>query len=468
VLRFVSLIFVILFLSVTFLKSNESSFLSGGETTNITNNKNSFSLEAKNLPEHLKVDFLVGDALFKRIWQDSRLTSNIARDGLGPLFNSQSCEGCHINDGRGHVPDEEYQDTDSISVVIHLGKNKGDLNARLRNIPDRNYGSQIGEFAVEGILKEADINFKYVYNAEVFDNGTIYELRKPKIFLSNLNYGKIDEDTEFSARVAQSLIGLGLIESIAAEDILKNEDELDLDNDGISGKANKVWDDVNQKEALGRFGWKASQPSIYQQVADALLNDMGLSNPLYKNSSNCTEIQTECLSIVDGNSIEHDNLEVSNQQLDLITFYSQQLGVPARRNMDDSDVIAGKKVFFELSCNSCHKEKFKTGSHSSNKNLNQQVIYPYSDFLLHDMGDGLADNLSEYLANGNEWRTTPLWGLGLTKAVSGRETYLHDGRARNLIEAILWHGGEANSVREKFKKLDNIQINQLVKFLYSL
>jgi CxxC motif-containing protein (DUF1111 family) len=249
---------------------------------------------------------------------------------------------------------------------------------------------------------------------------------------------------------------------------MKNEDKFDLNNDGISGKANKVWDDVNQIEELGRFGWKASQPSIYQQVADALFNDMGLSNPLYRDPYNCSESQVNCLNVIDGNSIEHDNLEASNQQIELITFYSQQLGVPARRNIDDDDVIAGKKVFFELSCNSCHKEKFKTGNDSDHKNLNKQVIYPYSDFLLHDMGEGLGDNIPEYLANGNEWRTTPLWGLGLTETVSGRKTYLHDGRARNLIEAILWHEGEANSARTKFLKLDNIQINQLLSFLDSL
>jgi len=195
---------------------------------------------------------------------------------------------------------------------------------------------------------------------------------------------------------------------------------------------------------------------------------MGLSNPLYTNPSNCAESQIDCLNAINGNSIEHDNLEVSNQQLELITFYSQQLGVPARRDIDDEDVIAGKKLFFELSCNSCHMEKFKTGSHSDHKNLKHQVIYPYSDFLLHDMGDGLSDDIPEYLASGNEWRTAPLWGLGLTETVSGRETYLHDGRARNLTEAILWHGGEANSAREEFKKLNNIQINQLLRFLSSL
>ena len=169
-LRLSFLIFIQLFISISFLKSDESSFFSGGETTNITNNKNSFSLEAKNLPEHLKVDFLVGDALFERIWEDSRFTSNIARDGLGPFFSSQSCEGCHINDGRGHLPEAIYRDTDSISIVIHLGKDKDHLNTRLKNIPDRNYGSQISEFAVEGILKEADINFKYDYKIGAFDN----------------------------------------------------------------------------------------------------------------------------------------------------------------------------------------------------------------------------------------------------------------------------------------------------------
>ena len=467
-LRLSFLIFLLLFLFTSFLKSDENSFFSGGDTTNVTNNKNSFSLVAKNLPEYLQVDFLVGDALFERIWEDSRLTSNTAKDGLGPLFNSQSCEGCHINDGRGHLPEDLYKDMDSISIVVHLGKNKNNSNKGYKNIPDEVYGSQISDFSVENILKEADINFEYDYSVEVFDNGMVYQLRKPKIFLSNLNYGDISEETEFSARVAQPLIGLGLIESIRVEDILNNEDEFDLDNDGISGKANKVWDDVNQKESLGRFGWKASQPSIYQQVADALFNDMSLSNPLYKDSSNCSEFQTICINVPDGNSKEYDDLEVSNQQLDLITFYSQQLGVPSRRNIEDENVILGKEIFFQLSCNSCHTEKFKTGSHGDHNNLKQQIIYPYSDFLLHDMGRGLADDLPEYLANGNEWRTPPLWGLGLTEIVSGRKTYLHDGRARNLVEAILWHGGEANSSKEKFLGLNKTQLNQLVIFLNSL
>ena len=459
-------------ISLCFLNSvvqgEENSFLSGGETTNITNNKNSFSLAAKNLPEYLIVDFLVGDALFERIWEDSRLTKNNAKDGLGPFFSAQSCEACHINDGRGHLPEDIFNDKDSISIVVHLGKKKIDNNKKLKNLSDEVYGSQISEFAVEGILKEANIHFRYDYTIGALDNGMVYELRKPTVFLSNLNYGKIDKDTEFSVRIAQPLIGLGLIENINQKDIIANEDEFDLDKDGISGKANKVWDQTFQNENLGRFGWKASQPSIYQQVSDALFNDMGLSNPLYQNSSNCSEFQVECLDALNGNSIEHDGFEISNQQLDLISFYSTQLGVPARRNIDDKDVIAGKKLFFDLSCNSCHIEKFTTGTHSDYDNLNQQIIYPYSDFLLHDMGEGLGDNLPEYLASGNEWRTTPLWGLGLTEVVSGRQTYLHDGRARNLVEAILWHGGEANRARMEFEKLDKIQINQLLTFLNSL
>ena len=205
----------------------------------------------------------------------------------------------------------------------------------------------------------------------------VYELRKPTVFLSNLNYGKIDKDTEFSVRIAQPLIGLGLIENINQKDIIANEDEFDLDKDGISGKANKVWDQVIQNENLGRFGWKASQPSIYQQVADALFNDMGLSNLLYPNSSNCSEFQVKCLDALNGNSIEHDGFEISNQQLDLISFYSTQLGVPARRNIDDKDVIAGKKLFFDLSCNSCHIEKFTTGTHSDYKPTNYISLFRF-------------------------------------------------------------------------------------------
>jgi len=468
VLRLGLIVFISLFYLTTIIHGEENRFLSGGETTNITNNRNSFSLAAKNLPQYLIVDFLVGDALFERIWEDSRLTKNNAKDGLGPFFSAQSCEACHINDGKGHLPEDALNDNDAISIVVHLGKKKIDNNKKVKNLSDEVYGSQISEFAVEGILKEADINFNYDYIIGALDNGIVYELRKPTVFLSNFNYGEIDKSTEFSLRIAQPLIGLGLIENINQQDILANEDEFDLDKDGISGKANKVWDQVLQNENLGRFGWKASQPSIYQQVADALFNDMGLSNPLYQNSSNCSDFQVQCSDALNGNSVEHDGFEISNQQLDLMSFYSTQLGVPARRNIDDKDVVAGKKLFFDLSCNSCHVEKFTTGNHSDYDNLNQQTIYPYSDFLLHDMGEGLGDNLPEYLASGNEWRTTPLWGLGLTEVVSGRKTYLHDGRARSLVEAILWHGGEANSARMKFEKLDKIQINQLLSFLNSL
>jgi len=468
VLRLSLIIIISLFFLTTVIKSEENTFQSGGETTNITNNRNSFSLPAKNLPEYLIVDFLVGDALFGRIWEDSRFTSNNAKDGLGPFFSARSCEGCHINDGRGHLPEDIYGDVDSISVVVHLAKNKIDNYKKTKNIPDKIYGSQISEFSVEGIPKEADINFSYDYTIGAFENGMIYELRKPKIILSNFNYGEIDRETKFSARVAQPLIGLGLIESIKDEDILVNVDEFDLNGDGISGKANKVWNDISNSHSLGRFGWKASQPTILQQVADALFNDMGLSNPLYTKPSNCTKFQVECSDAIDGNSKEYDGFEISNQQLNLMSFYSMQLGVPARRNIKNKDVIAGKKLFFELSCNSCHTEKFVTGTHSDYDNLNQQTIYPYSDFLLHDMGEGLADSIDEYEASGSEWRTTPLWGLGLTETVSGRKTYLHDGRARNLIEAILWHGGEANRARMEFEKLEKIQINQLVSFLQSL
>ena len=461
-------IIFIFFFSISISKTDEDSFFSGGETTNIANNKNAFSLVAKNLEEYLKIDFLVGNALFERIWEDAQVSKNDTKDGLGPFFSASSCEQCHSGDGRGHLPDENFGDIDSISAVIQIGWAKKGKIELLKYIPDPVYGSQISEFSVKNVLKEADIIFKYDYKPEMFNNGIIVELRKPTILLKNLNYGKIGEDTKFSARIAQPIIGLGLIESISDLDILSNEDELDLNKDGISGKANRVWDIISNKETIGRFGWKASQPTVYQQIADAFFNDMGLSNTLHKNPSNCSTFQTICNQIPNGNSVEYNDLEVSNEQLDLITFYSKQLGVPARRNINDKDVIAGKKIFYELSCHSCHVEKFQTSNNAEYNNLKKQTIYPYSDFLLHEMGEGLADSLSEFLANGNEWRTPPLWGLGLTETVSGRQSYLHDGRARTITESILWHGGEAEEIKKDFLKLDVIQLNSILKFLESL
>ena len=465
-IRFFSFIYIFLAIFLIRAETFADPSLPGGETSNQVENKNSFSLSSRNLEEHMRINFLVGNALFERMWEDSSISKNIAKDGLGPFFSARSCESCHINDGRGHIPLTNKED--KISVVIQISQNIEQPNDYIKNIEDDTYGGQISEFAVKDVLKEADIIIDYKYSLEMYEDGRVVELRRPIIKIDNLNYGDFNESTTFSARIAQPMIGLGLIEYISDQSLLMNEDINDTNNDGVSGKANKVWDIENEKLAIGRFGWKAAQPSVYQQTADAFYHDMGLSNKLYSNPFNCTSKQVECAKAISGNSEEYDDLEVSNDQLDLVTFYSSQLGVPARRSINAENVKKGKEIFFALNCNSCHVESFTTGDTGSHANLNNQIIYPYSDFLLHDMGESLSDGVSEFFAQGSEWRTPPLWGIGLTSIVSDEYGYLHDGRARTIEEAILWHGGEANEIIQNYKKLKKNEVNQLLSFINSL
>ena len=465
-IRFFSFIYIFLSIFVIRADTFADPSLPGGETSNQVENKNSFSLSSRNLEEHMRINFLVGNALFERMWEDSSISKNIAKDGLGPFFSARSCESCHINDGRGHIPLTNKED--KISVVIQISQNIEQSNDYIKNIEDDTYGGQISEFAVKDVLKEADIIIDYKYSLAMYEDGRVVELRRPIIKIDNLNYGEFNESTTFSARIAQPMIGLGLIEHISDQSLLMNEDIDDTNKDGVSGKANKVWDIQKEKLAIGRFGWKAAQPSVYQQTADAFYHDMGLSNKLYSNPFNCTSKQVECAKAISGNSEEYDDLEVSNDQLDLVTFYSSQLGVPARRSINAENVKKGKEIFFALNCNSCHVESFTTGDTGSHANLNNQIIYPYSDFLLHDMGESLSDGVSEFFAQGSEWRTPPLWGIGLTSIVSDEYGYLHDGRARTIEEAILWHGGEANEIIQNYKKLKKYEVNQLLSFINSL
>jgi CxxC motif-containing protein (DUF1111 family) len=268
--------------------------------------------------------------------------------------------------------------------------------------------------------------------------------------------------TLFSARIAPPVIGLGLLEAIPEADLLAHADPEDADGDGISGRANRVWDRRNDTTAMGRFGWKAGQPSLRQQNAEAFANDMGLTSHLVPTDS-CSPAQHDCLAMPNGG-----DAEVSDSILDNVTFYTRNLAVPARRNVDDKQVLAGKSLFFQANCQGCHVAVFTTGAEAAEPELANQTIRPYTDLLLHDMGPGLADGRPEFLANGQEWRTPPLWGIGLTEAVNGHTQFLHDGRARNLMEAILWHEGEAAQSRDAVLAFDASQRAALLAFLNSL
>jgi CxxC motif-containing protein (DUF1111 family) len=272
-----------------------------------------------------------------------------------------------------------------------------------------------------------------------------------------------------SPRVAPQMIGLGLLEQVPEAAILAKADPEDADGDGVSGKPQRVWDPGHKVVALGRFGWKAGAPRIDVQNQSAFSGDIGISTPLFPAPyGECTPAQAACREGPHGDDSEYDNLEANAQVTDLVLFYSRHLAVPARRDVDHPEVLRGKKLFHESGCIACHTPKFRTAPDGPEPELRSQLIWPYTDLLLHDMGPGLADGRPEGRAGGTEWRTPPLWGIGLTQTVSGHSFFLHDGRARNLTEAILWHDGEARRAREAFRTMDKPDRAALLRFLNSL
>ncbi|MEO0830713.1 MAG: di-heme oxidoredictase family protein, partial [Pseudomonadota bacterium] len=344
-----------------------------------------------------------------------------------------------------------------------------EIEGYLASLPEPTYGAQIQDFGIAGHGSEARLEITYEELKVVLSGGEIASLRKPIYTLSNLGYGPIHPEVMMSPRVAPQMIGLGLLDAVPASDILANADPHDLDEDGISGRAQIVISREYGVPMLGRFGLKAGQPSIWEQSAAAFHGDIGISSTLFPaGAGECSERQTACGAAPDGNTPAHDNAEISDQSLGLVSFYASNLAVPARREVDDPYVLHGKRVFYETGCISCHTPKFVTHRLSDQPEQSFQLIWPYTDMLLHDMGPGLADNRPEARANGQEWRTPPLWGIGLTETVSGHTYFLHDGRARSLLEAVLWHGGEAEPQKQRVIEMPPEDRGALIRFLESL
>ncbi|HEY0032869.1 MAG TPA: di-heme oxidoredictase family protein [Devosia sp.] len=445
----------------------------GKGTTKFKPNADSFSHFLDNLSFEQEEQFKLGNALFRKIWVSSP-SSTQASDGLGPLFNARGCQSCHIKDGRGHPPFPGQDE--SASMFLRLSVPPGETDQRLAmdgviagEVGDPVYGTQLQDFAVPGLKAEGRMGIDYTEVPVTLGDGTVVSLREPKYSVVNLGYGPLADDVMMSPRVANPMIGLGLIEQIPAEDILALADADDLDGDGISGRPNWTIDPQSETVMLGRFGWKAGMPTIRSQSAAAFAGDIGISTPLDDlPHGDCTENQPECLALPTGEQERLGASEAPDPVLDLVTFYAQTLGVPERRDVGDASVIAGKQAFYEAGCASCHAPKFVTSRDADNPAHKFQLIWPYSDLLLHDMGEGLADNRPEGQASGTEWRTPPLWGIGLTETVSGHSFFLHDGRARNLTEAILWHGGEAQAARDRFAGMSQTTRDNLLAFLGSL
>ena len=442
----------------------------GAATVRVTDDANAFSLSSANITFEDELLFKVGNGLFRKIWVSSP-SSTLASDGLGPLFNARSCQRCHIKDGRGHVP--EGPDDTSISMFLRVSI--PDATAAVHGIvgyhgtaPDPNYGGQLQDFALPGIASEYRLDIAYDEVEVALAGGETASLRVPTYTADNLGYGPLHPDVMLSPRVAPQMIGLGLLEAIPAADILALADPDDENGDGISGRPNIVWSQVYDQPMLGRFGLKAGMPTLLEQNAAAFAGDIGLSNPLHPSGAGeCTNTQTDCINAPHGDA-DVRGFEADQEVLDLVTFYSRNLGVPARRDPEDSEVLHGKELFNETGCVACHQPSFVTHRLTDQPEQSFQLIWPYTDLLLHDMGEGLADNRPEAVANGQEWRTPPLWGIGLTEQVSGHTQFLHDGRARSILEAVLWHGGEAQAARDGVVNMTPEDRAALLRFLESL
>lgn len=423
----------------------------GGKTTIQNRTSRAYEQPAPNLDAVWNDRHAVGDRAFEAAFVTPPATVN---SGLGPLFNGTSCAGCHIKNGRG-MPEKgqrvlRVSQLNSDETAIFPADQTFALEAeaphgQARAVPG--LGTQVQEQGVYGYRPEAIVKIDWQEQTGQYGDGTPYTLRSPQIYLSSWDGTPLSTNIAVSNRIPQPVFGTGLLEAVPETEILQQADPEDRNGDGISGRPNYVWDVVQQAETLGRFGWKANTPTLLQQSAAAYVNDMGVTNPLFPDADGREDIDMDILQAA--------------------AIYVQTLAVPARDRLDDPQVQRGESLFVNANCAACHRVELRTGEHEIPA-LVDQTIHAYTDLLLHDMGEALADHRPDFQATGQEWRTAPLWGIGLAQTVLPYSGYLHDGRARTLEEAILWHGGEAEAAKESFRNMDQNDRTALIHFLRSL
>ncbi|QSQ16581.1 thiol oxidoreductase [Myxococcus landrumensis] len=414
----------------------------GGATTIDNRSSLAFMQPANNLLPENDRPHRDGDAAFAAIFVPAPSRIN---PGLGPTFNNDSCNNCHLRNGRGlPVMGHSLQRT---QLLVRVSLPNGTPDHPRGAVPVPGLGFQVQDRATVGIAPEASLSLSWVEHAGQYPDRAQYTLRSPRVRIVPTDGSALPPDMLMSLRLPPPVFGLGLLEAVPVETLRSLEDPDDRNGDGISGRMNEVWDVATRTLVPGRFGWKANSPTLVQQSAEAYFNDMGLTTPLFPEADGTHEVSADVLQAA--------------------VFYSQSLGVPARTFLDDPTVQRGEKLFRKLGCEACHRETLETGAHPVEE-VSWQRIHPYTDMLLHDLGPELADGRPDGAATGTEWRTPPLWGLGLTQTVLPYSTFLHDGRARTLEEAILWHGGEALSARDGFRALSNDERGAVLKFLGSL
>ncbi len=431
--------------------------VSADMATTFSNSDQAFSAPLISLgPNDLRA-FAFGRHLFRRNWVSAPAAlENL--DGLGPTFNRRSCVGCHTRDGRGRPPSAADEPMNSMLVRVSLPG----TDVRGGPAPHPLYGTQLQDKAVGGVPTEGRVTIRYREIAGTFADGEPYSLRAPIYTFAELRYGPIGDDVLYSPRVAPAVYGLGLLEAIDQATIEAAADPEDADGDGISGKVNRVWDPVSGKTELGRFGWKANTANLRTQVAAAAAGDLGITTSVFP-GNNCPPVQNACVDAPAGGDPELDDAG-----LEKLVLYARSLGVPARRNVVAPEVRRGAEMFEDAGCTGCHAPQHTTGASPAVPELAELIIYPYTDLLLHDMGEGLADGRPDFEASGSEWRTPALWGIGLVERVNMHQNFLHDGRARGLMEAVLWHGGEAAAARDAVLAMPKTDRDALVSFLESL
>jgi CxxC motif-containing protein (DUF1111 family) len=440
----------------------------GGATTVWATGKNAFSFPAANLSDAERTRFVIGNSFFKRNWVIAP-ASTTARDGLGPHFIARSCGACHAMDGRGAPPDfrQGLAHEQPLALLLRLSVPGTDAHGGPR--PEPVYGDQFANAAVPGVKPEGEITMRWTPIHGRFADGTPYTLQQPIYGFRRLGYGPMAKDVMVSPRIAPQVIGMGLLEAIPEAEIERNAAEQAALPGPIKGRPNRVWDVVAGREMIGRFGWKANVATLAHQTAGAFHGDIGITSSFFPEET-CTPKQADCRAAPRG--AKGQAPEIDDKTLNDVIFYQATLAPPARRNARDAQVLQGQKLFAQAQCAVCHRPSYRTGEgpfpHLTSPALKGQTIWPYTDLLLHDMGEALADGRPDFRADGRQWRTPPLWGIGLIKDVNGHQRLLHDGRAKGVLEAILWHGGEAEDSKQQVLRMSREDREALVKFVESL
>lgn len=443
----------------------EDPTLSAGTFTIKRSDRQAFSEPASVLTHKQRQMFMVGRSVFNRQW--ATINSLNGDWGLGPTFIADRCSACHVNAGRGHPP--QAADEQLLSMLVRVSIPGVDVHGGPN--PHSHYGDQLQNRSIDGrsvdvaysgapVPNEADLFLDWEERTVAFADGETVSLRKPKLRIENLKFGELGDDAMPSLRIAQPLVGMGFLDAVPEATVLAiaaRQRAL-----GFDGRPNRVWDVAAKRIAFGRYGWKANMPGLKQQIAAAAIGDMGVNSHLFP-EQNCPAVQTLCAKQLPGNFPE-----LIDHEIDAVELWLQGLAVPARRDVSNPEVMLGAGLFAKAQCAICHLPDLKTGISSNLPQLSDQVFHAYTDLLLHDMGDELADGRPDFEAGPRDWRTPALWGLGLSQIVSGSTAMLHDGRARNVTEAILWHGGEARASRESFRAMTRVERDALVKFVESI